>query len=493
MDQLNESFNCQFYRIALAGGGQPLLAALEMFTDNGKRSPPQFVQIAGVIPETDADAGLAKSYGVATYRAVKDLAAAHPELNMVFCLSEAPERNDAVAKALADSLAGAITVVDLATARLLAQMCNGEEDSSNSDPFAARALFRAIMDEISEDILLLDLEGRVVDMNRRSYESRGLNKDDIIGKRCWELETRGFCCDQKENDQICPYRQTLQSKQKTDSVHSMVDSDGRMSYYRVYTYPVFNHKEDMTHIVEVRRDITSRMNMEFRLQQSEKMAAIGELATYIAHEIRNPLFSIGGFANALLRSSSLDDNTREKAAIILEESRRLDKILKSILNFARPTTAAEGAVDINTLVVETMDLMGIGCEQKGVTIKLETSPDIARVKADAELIKQALINMVKNAIEAMPDGGVLTVRTAQTSTYVVLEVEDTGHGIEEDIREKVFNPFFSTKDQGAGLGLAMTKKIVEDMGGKVELVSHVNQGCLITISLPPVMAVEDGE
>ncbi len=388
-------------------------------------------------------------------------------------------------------LPGNTSLLRTKQARLLYELMlsKGRQAKCELDLLYSRSLFQTIFNEVEEDILLLDLEGRILDMNRNTYERKGKTKDEYLHTGCWELEGMQFCCDSP--DVSCPFKDTVLQGKKSESVHSFVDDDGRLRYYRVYTYPVFNAEKQLTNILEIRRDITNRTNMELRLQQSEKMAAIGELSTYIAHEIRNPLFAIGGFANSLLRSKNLSEMDREKVSIILEESKRLDKILKSTLNFAKPTDAKEGKIDLNNVVQETMDLLSFGFETKGVTPHAELTPHIALVKGDPELLKQCLINLVKNASEAMPDGGDLYVRTRMGTDHVLLEIEDTGCGIPAEIRSKVFNPFFSTKEKGAGLGLAMTKKIVEEMGGSVELNSQPGTGTTISLFLLPLLAVDE--
>lgn len=353
----------------------------------------------------------------------------------------------------------------------------------------ANSLFRTIFEEVEEDIILLDTNGIIVDTNKNVYQRKSKSRDDIVGLHCWEVEGSRFCCDGHE--QICPFKNTLRTGKKSEQVHSYVDDNGRMRYFRVYTYPMFDSFRNLSHIMEIRRDITNRTNMEIRLQQSEKMAAIGELATYIAHEIRNPLFAIGGFANSLLRAPSLDETAREKVTIILQESKRLDTILKSILNFARPTDSRQSIVDINKVAAETMEVMRIGCQNRGIETVLAFDDRIAKVKGDGEMLKQCLINMIKNAMEAMPKGGTLTMRTSMTRTHVRLEVIDTGRGIPRELRDKVFNPFFSTKEQGAGLGLPMTKKIIEEMGGKVELHSREGKGTRIVLDLLPLLAIDE--
>ena len=383
-----------------------------------------------------------------------------------------------IAGALLDA-GGALWVWEMLASEKLCSTCNLHLRE-------ARDLFATLIDQVDEDILLLDTEGRIVDLNRNILQRKGGTKDDWIGTCCWQLDGASFCCPPEHGG--CTFRETVSTGHKAERIHTRVNDDGRVQYFRVYTYPVTDDAGRLTRVIEMRRDITNRTNMEIRLQQAEKMAAIGELSTYVAHEIRNPLFAIGGFANSLLRSS-LDEAARGKVQVILEESRRLDTILKSILNFARPTSPRTGEVDLNLLARQTMELMSLGFDQRRITVEMELAADIPKAHGDGEMLKQCLINLVKNAQEAMPAGGRLTVRTGMNQQHVYVAVADTGVGIPPELHDKIFSPFFSTKEKGAGIGLAMSRKIIEEMGGRVDLQSQVGKGTTITLYLLPLLAV----
>lgn len=425
--------------------------------------------------------------GAPRFDSAAALFAALPDLRMVLDLSDdgrhmADLRAAAPAGVSLLDAGGALWVWEMLASEKLCSTCNLHLRE-------ARDLFATLIDQVDEDILLLDTEGRIVDLNRNILQRKGGSKDDWIGTCCWQLDGPSFCCPPQHGG--CTFKETVTTGRKAERIHTKVNEDGRVQYFRVYTYPVTDETGRMTRVIEMRRDITNRTNMEIRLQQAEKMAAIGELSTYVAHEIRNPLFAIGGFANSLLRSPSLDDAARGKVQVILEESRRLDTILKSILNFARPTSPRTGEVDLNLLARQTMELMGIGFDQRRIEIDLRLDLDIPKARGDGEMLKQCLINLVKNAQEAMPDGGRLTVRTGMTPQYVHIAVEDTGVGIPADLHDKIFSPFFSTKEKGAGIGLAMSRKIIEEMGGQVDLQSQVGKGTTITLRLQPLLAVPE--
>lgn len=346
-------------------------------------------------------------------------------------------------------------------------------------------LFTCLLDQIEEDIVIADTRGIILNCSQSLLDLWGGAREDHIGTPCSDPQkTAGSSL----NIQAF-FDRVLAEGSRVTETYTEVRPDGRMDYYHVNVFPLRDKDGEIRRLVLARRNTTAEMQIEQRLYQSQKMAAIGELSTYIAHEIRNPLFAIGGFANALLRAPTLDGPAREKAQIILEESQRLDDILKSIINFARPTEQAIGAVDVNALTAQTVELMGVGTE-KSIPITLRLGEHIPHVHGNAEMLKQCLINLIKNAQEAM-DEGVIDVRTHYVDGAVYLEVGDNGPGIPEELQEKIFSPFFSTKDKGAGLGLAMTRKIINEIGGKLLLHSQVGHGTLVTMSLRPVLAVEE--
>ncbi len=389
---------------------------------------------------------------------------------------------------------GETTIIDYRTAWFMWEIIIQERLclSCQSHLTHARNLLRTILDEVHDDILLMDRDQLVIDVNKNVYQELEMDKDEILGKYCWETWTsKGMDAPCDGEDYPCPFHYVLESGEKAEALHTRVDKHGRLKYFRIYIYPIKNFQNRITHMLEMRRDITNRTYMEKRLQQSEKMAAIGELSTYIAHEIRNPLFAIGGFANSLLRMDELGSKARQKAQIILNESKRLDGILKSILNFSRPTEAETSEVYINEIVRQTMDLMGIGCRKQEIVVNQYLQEGLPQAKANPELIKQSLINIVKNAMETMPHGGRMDIKTSICDEHICIMVIDSGPGISPELQEKIFNPFFSTKEKGSGLGLAMTKKTVEDMGGQVELQSKEGEGTCVTIFLPPALALQE--
>jgi signal transduction histidine kinase len=289
----------------------------------------------------------------------------------------------------------------------------------------------------------------------------------------------------------CPFETTLVTREAAEALITRVDDDGRLRYFRVYTYPVFNRFGGLDYIMVVRRDITRRTWRERHKQELEKLSVIGEMSTYLAHEIRNPLFAIGGFTKALLRSKDLSDKDKEKLSIIAQETERLDNLLTQVLNFAKTNAREKAVADLGQVVNDTAELMRIGFEERGFAfvVDLEDKPPV--VRGEPDMIKQCLINLAKNAVEAMPEGGSIILRARLVGDWVALDVEDTGKGMSEAELVKVFSPFYSTKEQGYGLGLAMIRKIIEEFGGSVEIKSQEDEGTTVTMLLAPVLAVEE--
>ncbi|MDR1359716.1 MAG: PAS domain-containing sensor histidine kinase, partial [Deltaproteobacteria bacterium] len=311
----------------------------------------------------------------------------------------------------------------------------------------------------------------------------------FVGRHCEDLDPHLFCTD---GEVPCSFLQARASGKKAESMGADVLPDGRIRHLHTLCFPLKSRGETTPQFLYIRRDVTEWLQLSKRLQQAEKLAAIGELSTYVAHEVRNPLFSIGGFANALLRHPALDEEAREKARIIVAESRRLDVIVSNIINFARPTSQEMGVFDVAQVVRQTLSLMTIGSEERGIRAENVLEDGLPKVQGNAENLKQCLINLVKNSLEAMPEGGSLTIRCLRDKDMVRISVEDTGKGIAQEIQTQIFNPFFSTKDSGAGLGLAMSRKIIEEMGGRVELKSREGVGTTVTVFLPVALAVSDG-
>ena len=228
------------------------------------------------------------------------------------------------------------------------------------------------------------------------------------------------------------------------------------------------------------RDLSDTRKLEDRLAQNERLAALGQTVAEINHEIKNPLILIGGFARQLLKKTT-GEKDRAKLTIIVDEVARLEHLLDSLKELYRPPLLNLAVISLNELLEEVVSLARFYSGGKGIGIHFEPTADVV-VEVDREKIKQVLLNLVKNGIEATPPGGKVVVSTRVQEKLVEVDVTDTGEGIPEAIKKRIFLPFFTTKKQGTGLGLSISKRIIEDHpGGSFQLDSEEGKGTVATI------------
>ncbi len=226
---------------------------------------------------------------------------------------------------------------------------------------------------------------------------------------------------------------------------------------------------------------------------AERMASVGRMASHLAHEIRNPLTAIGGFASSIARRHQEDPRTHRNATIIYDEVCRLERTLVNVLDYTRPLRPEKRDVCVNDVVRETVQQFEAQLQDSGVEVHLSLPEDVPSIKADPQMIKQVVINLVKNALDALDGagGGVLSILTGPDGDDGArIVVEDSGQGMTPDVMENLFSPFFTTKIGGIGLGLSVSSRIVEQHGGTIEVQSRPGAGAGFTVRLA---AGEDGE
>ncbi|MFA4030268.1 MAG: hypothetical protein GDYSWBUE_001910 [Candidatus Fervidibacterota bacterium] len=221
-----------------------------------------------------------------------------------------------------------------------------------------------------------------------------------------------------------------------------------------------------------------------KLIRSERLAVIGEVAAGVAHEIRNPLATIGGFARAILKAPYDIERVLRNANIIYHEVRKLEELLHELLDFASPRPPQRKPVNLNELIWTVCAKHRSEWEREGVYLVLDLADDLPTAMLDENQIERVLINLIQNGLHAIGKSGQLTIRTWFEEGSIKLSVSDTGHGIPPDMLQRVFEPFFTTKPEGTGLGLAIVKRTVEDHGGSIDVRSRVDHGTTFIISFP---------
>jgi signal transduction histidine kinase len=223
---------------------------------------------------------------------------------------------------------------------------------------------------------------------------------------------------------------------------------------------------------------------EEQLRRADRLSALGELSAGMAHEIRNPLGSIKGAVEIIKDDYSPEEAKYEFIQILLKETDRLNSIVQEFLGFAKPKNPEFQSVDLNEAIESVLTLTAQEARKAGISIEKKLDPEIGKRSLDGGLLKQALLNLVLNAIQAMPGGGRLSVGSGLKEGAVEVQITDTGTGISEENRKKLFSPFFTTKKNGTGLGLAITYRIIQNHRGRIDVASARGKGTTFTITIP---------
>jgi signal transduction histidine kinase len=229
-------------------------------------------------------------------------------------------------------------------------------------------------------------------------------------------------------------------------------------------------------LVKLRNSLSER-------ERLTRLAATGELSATLAHEIKNPLNAIGSAA-LYLKKNFKSDLVAEFSRVIYDEVMRINKLTSNLLNFAKPLQAEFEPSDVNELVRETVNLLREECEERGLSIKIDLRKELPSTLVDRGQMKQVLINLALNSLDAVPPDGSIRIATATANGSIRISVEDSGKGISAEDLKRIFNPFYTTKTRGTGLGLAVTKKVVKEHGGDIMAESSPDRGSVFTITLP---------
>ena len=241
---------------------------------------------------------------------------------------------------------------------------------------------------------------------------------------------------------------------------------------------------DNLYFTGVIRDITEYQEMQDRLLQSERLAAVGNTVTHIAHEIKNPLLIIGGFARQLLKIPGLDDKSRQKLTIIAEEVSNLEAMVAEMRDFVRLPPAVKSRGRLEEAISEALELFRDTFTENHIKSKRVEDGPLPPLDFDPKQLRQVLINLFKNALEAMPRGGEIAISTRVSGQNAEIVLADTGEGMDPEVASNIFQPYFTTKAQGTGLGLAICQSIIQGHGGSISVKSTPGKGTAFTIQLP---------
>jgi signal transduction histidine kinase len=234
----------------------------------------------------------------------------------------------------------------------------------------------------------------------------------------------------------------------------------------------------------IERRAEERLRLKEQLSRVERMSAMGEMAAGISHEIRNPLGIIRSSAELLKKKVAKFDPANALPDIIVEEASRLNGIITDFINFARPRSPKLSPCRLDDVIEKTLTFLAAQIEERGYRIEKAYQNPLPEIMADGPLLHQSLLNLFINAMQAMPDGGRIGVSLRAEGGHARIEIEDAGQGIPADLLDKIWDPFFTTKDKGTGLGLGIVKNIVEAHGGSIRIANREPRGARVMIDLP---------
>lgn len=264
----------------------------------------------------------------------------------------------------------------------------------------------------------------------------------------------------------------------------LLKPSGSMIPVAVNVTEILTENSEPVGMVYMIRDLTQVRQLQEQIRKADRLAAIGQLAAGVAHEVRNPLSSIKGYATYFGSLFPKDSDNRKAAEVMTAEVERLNRVISELLEMARPADIKLRKTDIKTLIESSLRLVSQEAESASVTIETDVAPDMPTITADPDRLAQTLINLYVNAIQAMPEGGTLSVSAGLSKLGLRIAVKDTGRGLPGDDLSRIFDPYYTTKPSGTGLGLAIVQKIVEAHGGIIEVEYSGPQGTSFIITIP---------
>jgi two-component system NtrC family sensor kinase len=366
-----------------------------------------------------------------------------------------------------------------------------EVDRRTAESEMQQRFTEAIIDTLPLSLYAIDRKYQIVAWNRnRELGELGLPRGEVLGKNIFDVltkQSRGLL--EREFSKVFATGEIQRVEQET------VSESGETHHWLISKIPMrADENDEVSHVITVGENITTRVKAHRAVARAEKLAAVGRLAAGVVHEINNPLATIAACAESLekrIQEGAFGDSPdaedlREYLGLIRDEAFRCKTITNGLLDFSRLRAGQRVPVDMTEVIKATARLVTHQHPGDNIQIVVEASAGLPSVSGDVGQLQQAVVALATNAIDAMPEGGTLTLRAIRSESRVLVQVKDTGIGIPPENMTKIFDPFFTTKDvgRGTGLGLAVCYGILSDHGGRLDVRSSVGTGTTFTITLP---------
>ncbi|MDN5293641.1 MAG: two-component system, sporulation sensor kinase [Eubacteriales bacterium] len=351
------------------------------------------------------------------------------------------------------------------------------------------------LDNVHHGVVVIDCDGRIVGLNRTAEQFMGIRAEDIFGRSAEEVLASFF-------PEAC---RCLLRTLKTGQVFQMHNHEalvqGKKCYLDIYTYQLRNNLGHVIGAAQFFRDTTRRRLLEDSIAQAEKLALVGKIAAGLAHEIRNPLTAVRGFLQLMAEKHAGDEKEGSYYRIMLSEIDRINEIINDLLLISRPGRPEKEEVDLVQVLKEVILFIDAQALLSRVDVLTDIRAEKAVIAGGYTQLKNILLNIIQNAFDAMPEGGLLEVTLAvveeekndgNKAKVARVEIRDSGVGIPAEHQPHIFDPFYSTKETGTGLGLTVTYWLVQEIGGKIEFISKEGFGTKFILTFP-VIRDEKGE
>lgn len=349
-----------------------------------------------------------------------------------------------------------------------------------------REYVESILNSVVSGVFTIDIAGEVAMANPAAHRILGHEAGSLRGTRMCDLwrEDGGLC---EQVELVLSGRRELAGGEV-----DAVSAAGRALSLATHVTRLVDTDGDTLGAVVTMEDQTEFKALTEQLIRADRLAALGELVAGVAHEIRNPLAVIKGSLQVYEQTGRSPDELTELTDVVGQEIERLDVVIKALLDFGRPAPPQIRPVDLGRLMAETITLAGKYAEQQGVDVVVAPVHGTPPVMADADQLKQVMVNLITNAVQAMPEGGTVTLGARPEGDMVTLTVADEGTGISDGELGKIFDPFHTGREDGTGLGLTIVHRIIDEHGGRISVDSRVGKGTTVTIRLPVADRPADG-